>query len=355
MPLVLGLLGFLLLAGIAAWQWTVLQDVRHQLASQNTTPVDPGRLEAIEGQLRDVAHDVQTLQAKPQQPAPPPVDLAPLEDRLAALEKRPSPPSVDLAPLDARLAVLEQRPPPPRVDLAPLDAQLAALGAQLAALEKRPTPPPVDLTPLQTRLAALENRPPPDDSALRSQLQALSGQVDELTRRLDAARTQAVQSDQRASQAQHLETAMLALTSGRPLGEVSGAPPALSRFATAAPPTEASLRLSFEAAAKAAEAASDPAAGTTDLGSRVWQRVQTLVTVRRGDRVLVGAPAASVLADARQHLVAGDLAGAVASLDRLDPGAAHAMADWRAQAQSLLDARSALASLAAAPTSTGTP
>ena len=41
-------------------------------------------------------------------------------------------------------------------------------------------------------------------------------------------------------------------------------------------------------------------------------------------------------------LDAGDLPGAVTTLDGLTGAAAAAMAPWRAQAQSLLDARSAL-------------
>jgi hypothetical protein len=76
------------------------------------------------------------------------------------------------------------------------------------------------------------------------------------------------------------------------------------------------------------------------------------VTVRHGDQVLVGDPASVVLAEARAKLVAGDLAGAVAALGKLDAAAAKAIAGWRAQAQSLLDARAALASIAS---STATP
>ena len=78
----------------------------------------------------------------------------------------------------------------------------------------------------------------------------------------------------------------------------------------------------------------------------MWQQVQTLFTIRQGETVLVGAPAAGVLAQARARLDAGDLAGAVAALARLDAAAAKAMAGWREQAQALLDARAALAGLA---------
>jgi hypothetical protein len=70
------------------------------------------------------------------------------------------------------------------------------------------------------------------------------------------------------------------------------------------------------------------------------------VTVKQGDKVLVGSPAAEVLGTTQARLDAGDLAGAVHELDRLDPAAAQAMAEWRGQAQALLEARAALAEMA---------
>ena len=82
------------------------------------------------------------------------------------------------------------------------------------------------------------------------------------------------------------------------------------------------------------------------MAERIWRQIASLVTVRSGDRVILGAPASVVLDAARERLDAGDLAGTIAALDALDSGAAQAMADWRARAQSLLDARAALASLA---------
>jgi hypothetical protein len=120
----------------------------------------------------------------------------------------------------------------------------------------------------------------------------------------------------------------------------------LQRFASEKPPTDAELRLTFPAAANRATEASRPPVGSQSMTDRMWQRFAALVTVRSGDRVIIGAPAGPVLDAAREHLDAGDLAGAVAALAALDPGAAQAMADWRARAQSLLDARAALASLA---------
>ena len=76
-------------------------------------------------------------------------------------------------------------------------------------------------------------------------------------------------------------------------------------------------------------------------------RAESLVTVRRGDNVLVGDPASGVIARARTALDAGDLAGAVTVLSTLSGPPAQAMAPWLGQAKALLEARAALAALAA--------
>ena len=67
-----------------------------------------------------------------------------------------------------------------------------------------------------------------------------------------------------------LDGLQAALTAGQPLGQalarIEQPPPALARFGNTAPPTEASLRLSFEAAAQAARAASDAAMQPMEAG-----------------------------------------------------------------------------------------
>ena len=324
-----------------------------------------------------------------QNPAPPPATgrMEVLEQRLARLEQRPIPtaPSVDLRPLESRLAALEQRPAPAGPDLRPLDSRLAAL-------EQRPVAAAPDLRPLDSRLTALEQRPQPDISGILTRLDAIAGrqdalsaraqgieavgiarqdaaegrlvtleqaaarakaleaQIDTLQRRLASAETIAGQVPalaERAARLARLQAAQSALEKGEKLGDIPGAPAALSRFAAAAPPTESALRLAFPAAARAASEASVPATGDAPLLDRVWTRAQSVVTVRQGDNVLIGDPAAGVVARARRALDAGDLAGAVAALGELTGKAAQAMAPWRADAQALLAARAALAELAA--------
>jgi hypothetical protein len=251
--------------------------------------------------------------------------------------------------LAGAVAYLFEQKPPPGVDparVAALESRVGAVQQRLDALEKRPTPTPTpappaapgqpapDLRPLEARIAALEQRPPPAPAPAppAPDLTPLQSRIDAL--------------QQRIADLAHVQSAALALANGQPLGAWPGAPPALAKFATEKPPTEAELRRDFAAAARRAIDASKPQATGGSFGRRVWAGIASLVTVRSGDHVIVGAPASVVIDAARERVEAGDLAGAVAALDALDPDAAAVMADWKARAQSLLDARAAVAKLA---------
>lgn len=244
---------------------------------------------------RDMAQQIATLSVPPPAPPAPPPSVEPA--RVAALEAR-------LKGLEQRLSDLENRPAPvaPAAPPAPVVDNSAALAAQAA-------------------VAALEQRLKDDEQ--RQSAQAAKSAV-----------------------SQRLQVAALALDAGNEIGDLPGASPALARFAHAKPPTEAALRLSFPAAASAAEAASRPSTEGKSLGERILLHASSLVTVRQGATVVVGAPASTVLGGAQAKLDVGDLAGAVAALDGLDSGAAQAMATWRSDAQALLDARAALAQMA---------
>ncbi len=221
------------------------------------------------------------------------------------------------------LGQLSARPAP---DLGPLATRLAQLDRRLTALEQRPASRPaplpavtasVDLAPLEARLTALEQRPVSADVG------------------------------QRLIALEQKQAIAVALAAGRKLGPVQGAPPALARFADTAPPTEAALRLEFRPLAARAAQASRPSTESQSLAEHIWVQIRAQVTVTDHDKVLIGAPATIILGDAAEKLDAGDLAGAVASLGTLDPGAAAIMADWKARAQALLDARAALATMEA--------
>ena len=230
--------------------------------------------------------------------------------------------AAQLEQLGGDVSRLASRPAPDVTarDVTALTARITKLEQRLAALEQRPTAN-IDLSPLEARVSALEQRPAGAEAGPR--LVAL----------------------------EQMQAASTALAAGRKLGVIPGAPPALARFAETAPPTEAGLRLEYRPLAARAAEASRPATESQSMAERMWLQVQTLVTVTDHEKVLVGAPARVVLGEAEEKLNAGDLAGAVATLGALDSGAAGVMADWRARAQALLDARAALAIAASEATS----
>jgi hypothetical protein len=324
LPMLSGL-GFLVLLALLVWVW------RHPVVQPQSTE-----------QVDALAKQVGTL-----------------ETRVARLEQRPQPTPTDLAPVLNRLTALEQHAPAaaPASTTAAAPPDLAPLAARIAALEQRQ---PANLGPLETRIAALEARQPADNQ-LAVRIDALAAaqqkaQAD-VSRRLDADDTRlaaiekiagqtSTQAD-RLRQVGRIQAAMLALQAGQKLGEIPGAPPALAKFATTDPPTEVSLRASFTPAARNALAAARPVTEGKPMLARLWAEAQDLVTVRQGDRVLVGDPTSGVLDRAREALAAGDLAGAVSAIGSLGGPAAQAMAGWLAEARALLQARAALTEWAA--------
>jgi hypothetical protein len=231
---------------------------------------------------------------------------------------------IRLDAIEARLAKIESAPKPSIPDIAPALSRLAALETRPAAA------PATDVSGIETRLADLESRPKlaPPDPALASELAKLSNSAARTTR---------------------LQAAAAALDAGEKLGPIPGAPLALQVFANTPPPTYAGLRLAFAAASQAALAASRPADADLPVWQRYLDRAQALVTIRRGTDVLVGDPAAGVIAIAKRDLDAGDLAGAVNALAGLNPAATQAMSAWLADARALLAARAALTALAVQP------
>ncbi|APH58267.1 Hypothetical protein GbCGDNIH6_2422 [Granulibacter bethesdensis] len=192
---------------------------------------------------------------------------------------------------------------------------------------------------LESRLAKLDAEQQGAVQALqqaRERLNAIAGEAGKVTALAD-----------RAGRLARLQAASSALGRGEKLGDIPNAPPALTRFAQEAPPTLAALTLSFETVAQHAVEASRPDVSHASFWETVKQKAETLVTIRRGDQVLVGDPAAGVIARARKALDAGDLAGAVRTLDALTGPAAQAVSGWKAQAQALLDAQAALSDMAA--------
>jgi hypothetical protein len=307
----LSAIGFVVLAGAIFWVW------------RYPAPATPDvRVEALAQQLTTLQNRVTQLE---QRPSPAPVDLAPLAKRVAALEQRPaapaatgSSPAPELAPLEARIAKLESDQT--------VEVQLAARVDALASRDDSLG------TSMRAQQADVSRRLDADDARLTT-LERNAGQIATLA--------------ERASRLGRIQVAQAALEAGQPLGDIPAAPSALSRFATTRPPTLAALRLAFPDAARAARAAAQPASPDKPLLARMWGEAQQLVTVREDGRVIVGDPAADVLERARVALDAGDLATAVAAVASLSGPPAQAISAWLADARALLDARAALAEMAA--------
>ncbi len=147
----------------------------------------------------------------------------------------------------------------------------------------------------------------------------------------------------RAERALVARAAALAVQGGLPLGDLVGRlgsppPAALARYGQTPPPTLATLRASFEEAARAARGP-----GTDELGARL----QGLVTIRRGNETLWGPESETSLDRARAALAEGNIEEAVAQVARLPERAREAMRPWTEQAEALVAARAALRNLQA--------
>jgi hypothetical protein len=223
------------------------------------------------------------------------------------------------------------------------DTLTRALEARIAAAERSTA----------DRVAALEaatgQRLAGAEAGFAARAAALERGLSERLAAVEGRERRVTEAEGRLARLVALSAARIALDEGRPLGPalagLAEAPAALARFTEAAPPTEAALRLVFAEAARAARAAAEPARGTGMLDAAA-QRLGGLVTIRRGEELVLGNPAESTLDLARRALDAGDLAGAVARLARLPDASRAAMAPWLADAEALLAARAALAQLA---------
>ena len=330
---------FLVLIGVMWLVWHTslrtqtqgLDLLRQQVAQldQRLAARGPAPAGSIAGRtaLAELQRRVAALEARPTDTA----ELDRLGSEVRALQAARTAPPADAAALTALRAGLEAT----RKDVAALTEQVAAQAAAAAAGQRD----------LGQRLDTLHQAAGATTALLLHRLTADEARMEALTARIAGLRAAAGQTARLA----RVAAVRAALDAGRPLGTLPDAPPALARYAGVAPPTEAALRLTFPAAAHAALAASRPATAALPLLGRLWARAQSLVTLRQGDKVILGDPAAGILAAAQARLDAGDLAGAVAALARLDGPAAKAMAPWRAQAADLLAARAALEQMSLPP------
>jgi hypothetical protein len=107
---------------------------------------------------------------------------------------------------------------------------------------------------------------------------------------------------------------------------------ALQRLAVVGAPSRAALQAGFaDQAARAAIALREPAADA-GLGARVGYALSSIVSIRRISSTTGSGPDA-ILARAETQAAEGDIEAALKTLAALPPGAAPALADWRAQAE----------------------
>ncbi len=324
------------------------------LAGQGVTPDAASNGAALAGQktaLDSLEQRVAKLEASPPPPAQPVAPAAaPDADAEKALQTAQQGDAAALAALGDRLAKLEQASGQVQSqDAEAQKAQQQALQAQqgdataLAALTER-------LGRLEQASGQVQSQ---DETVQKAQadstatLATLAGRVEKLEQGAGQAQGAASGAARDATRAIQLQAAAAALQAGQPLGAIAGAPPALSRYATVAPPTEAGLRAEYPRVADSARAVSQTDTAHRSFVDRALARLQQSVVVRQGDHVVVGDPAAGVLARAQDSVLAGDLKGAADTLGGLTGPAADAVRPWVAQVHALLAARAALGALAA--------
>jgi septal ring factor EnvC (AmiA/AmiB activator) len=275
--------------------------------------------------------------------APAPQDSAGDQQALAALSQK-----LDQVQASDK-AALDQVQASDQAARSQLEAQQKALADQAAAEKQaldQAAAQKQALDDAQAALAQTKSALAHDQAAL-DQDQTTLAQLGDRLAKVEKGAGNVEDAATRATRLERIQAAVVALDAGQKLGEMPNAPPALAKFATQAPPTEAGLRDSFPALAAHAREVSQPDTAHKSFLQRAFARLQESVTVRQGNDVLVGDPAAGVLSDAEVKVQNGDLPGAVQRLQALHGPAAEAMQGWVDQAQSLIAARAALASLAA--------
>ncbi len=266
-----------------------------------------------------------------------PTDVATLSDkvddlarRLAASQNQPQPaapaqPPVDVGPIEGRIAGLDQR-------LADLDRRSEELGGAVAALPK------LDLAPLQASVAAVEHRLAPLEAALATPKAA---------DRVTEARAQGSAEETRAAPLAVVAQALSqALAEGRPftselealrtLGVEDATLARLTPLATRGAPTVETLRARWTGLEGNIVAASRPKGSDTIL-DRFADRARSLVQVRRVDAA-AGEDPGSVVRRIDAALDRDELAGALAEWAKLPVAGRQASQYWADAVRGRLDA-----------------
>lgn len=272
-----------------------------------------------------------------------------------------APPVMHLLPWGQASAEKRQQPaaePTLKTDASRDAAALQQLNRRVAALESRPAPDLSSLQQLQQRVAALEARPAPDLSAVQQHLGALDKTTNDLADKLAALAKAEQQQSAADPKIVALALTLLqirdAVATGRPFDAEYRALIALAHdhpdIASAAAPLADPAQSGVASRAALIERLRQlaPQIATAHpppkdkLKSQIVARLRSLVTIRRigdnGDQT----PAEAAVAEAQRDLASGDLAGAVAVLDKLDGPAKTAAEPWLKTAKTRLAVETAL-------------
>ncbi len=287
-----------------------------------------------------------------------------------------------IAALNRRVSALESQKPVAAAPALPADLleRVARLERQATALVASPPPsapatspiaapmvPPVDLAPIEARIAALEARPAPapfDPSSLLDQLSRVADRVGRSEQKVSEGENRFSAAEASAGKRVALALGLAQISdlarAGLPfqaqlaqIGQagdaaVAAAMQSLEGLAQRGAPTLEQLRARFPEAAKRALTASF-AVESGDLIGELRSALARAITVRRVDPLASeGDDPESRLARAEALLAAGDLAGALAQLDKLPAQALAAIGDWIAPAKDRLSLEAAMRELSAA-------
>lgn len=362
-----GLIGALITGGAAVG--AQLAGYWPGAARPDTTALEQ-RLAALDGQVRQIA-------TRPAPSAAPAVDIGPLTRRIEALDAA-------RAGLETRLAAVERRPAaptgqgaqqPPAVDLAPLKTEIDALKVAVEAVEAvaaaqrtaaqapaaAPAAPAIDMAAVEARVAALLAPQGSRIEAATGRLRALDEEIkataaaaralgDKVTA-LETARTQAGDAGRRAALVVGLSSLRAAVDRGQPfagelksaaaLGLPAEAVRSLEAHAERGLPTSAGLAQRFSALVPALLRAAPSRTTDGTLLDRLTATAQNLVRVRPvGEAAGDDVPTAVARAEAK--LRRGDIAGALADIDRLPEPVRALAASWTAEARARVAAETTL-------------
>lgn len=351
-----------------------------EVAAEETAPI-----EETSDDSSDIAETSEPAEEASETPPPDPAETAPLAETGPLVEEQPDQRRAAVLPMilggvvaaaigfgAAQFVPLtgegEDLTADLRAALTDQQSEIAALRAELDALAERESSDPdtetsaIDaltsqFSDLQNRLSELELRPVSENTgaelseALQNQITALQARIEELAtsgaEQVDTAKQTLLRAAiTQVESAVHSGEAFAEAL--RQIAENSETAPdgTLTDLAETGVATEAELRQSFPAAARAAIAAETQA----NIDSGEISRVSGFLQQQLGMRSLTprdGDSADAVLSRAQAALDAGDLGTSLTELSALSDAAAPAMADWIAAAQARQAALDGITGLAA--------